>query len=83
VTYKADPGTNGEVRISGAAGATFGSTTVIVNCPFGAAGGTTVSATFGSGIPPTGGLLRPPSTGENGLGLIRPPSTGSAGLIVE
>jgi hypothetical protein len=82
VTYKADPGTNGEVRISGAAGATFGSTTIVVNCPFGAAAGGNGTAAafagaFGSGTPP-GGLIRPPSTGENGL--IRPPNTGDAGL---
>jgi hypothetical protein len=86
VTYRADPGTNGEVTISAAAGATFGSTTIIVNCPFGAsAAGTNVafSGAFGSGTPPGSQFLRPPSTGESGTGLIRPPSTGNAGLASE
>ena len=72
VIYNADPGTNGQVTITAAAGAAFGSTTVTVNCPTAGAAGA-----FGATASVFGGGLRPPSTGE---GIIRPPNTGDAGL---
>jgi hypothetical protein len=78
VTYRADAATNGEVTISAAAGATFGSTTIVVNCPFGAAttgagGGAAAGVIAGSGAPPC-----PP-----GVPCIRPPNTGEAGLAYQ
>jgi hypothetical protein len=75
VIYNADPGTNGQVEITAAAGSAFGRTTITVNCPTAAAGGA-----FGATGSVFGGGLRPPSTGE-GLGIIRPPNTGNGGLV--
>jgi hypothetical protein len=58
VTYTA-PGASGEVRITAAAGDSFGYTTLKVNC--GGATGT------GGIIPPNTGRITPPNTGDAGL----------------
>ena len=76
MTYTADPGTNGEVTISAAAGATFGSTTVVVNCPFGATAGanTAVAGAAGFGCPAgVAACIRPPNTGDAGLARLTQP----------
>ena len=65
VIFNSGPNSNGQVSITAAAGASFGSTTIVVNCPTaittGYAGG---AAAGGGGL---GGFLRPPNTGDGTL----------------
>ncbi len=77
VIYNAGPNSNGLVSITAAAGASFGTATIVVNCP------TAITSGFGGGAAGGGlGSLRPPNTGEGGF-QIHPPNTGDAGLAAE